>query len=530
MKKRRIAAFLMSLTMMLLIITSCSGSSRRLTRRTIHFDEMIYERPDTDEMLEAIERLTEELKEAEDFNTVLNLIQELGKISENFGTMNTLATIRNNLDMNDEFFDEEARFMGEVGVYIRLGISHFIRELVEGAFSEEYRELVGEHYFEYLLRTLLYQCESVVEYKKELTTLYADYEAMIFESEDSPQLYFEIYARIIELYGLIAGELDFDCAADMIYLLVFNRDYTPADSMKMFENVKNYLVPLIPVLFEHDISPRTYRLDIVMEVMPDVMAEIDKELAEVWDFMVRFGVYDFEASESKAELGFMMEIPAYDTPFIYTYWGDDFYTGVYSILHEFGHFYDHWLRKERGDIYVQDLDASEFYADGMAILMMNNLGAFTRDPVRTQRSLISDMLLYGIIMQSMFEEFQLRAFTMEELTLDALGLLYTDLFIEYGFIDDSVRGFPFHEWLRISHFFYMPFYTMSYVNGFTAAMQLWELSEQDGEAAVAVYLEMIRRNQNQSFTALLESVSLRPPHEPDVLRRIAEQAESFFAN
>ncbi|MCL2697405.1 MAG: hypothetical protein FWE74_04925 [Oscillospiraceae bacterium] len=580
------------LLIMVLFLTSCAGKAREKPvlererpgtvteeatlaaastlqhehRRTVHFNDMVYERPDVNEILESIRGLTEELKSAPDFDTVLLLELQLHEAAEHFYTMNSLALIRNDLDMFDDYYEIEYRFMREADIDIKLAIAQFNRELTEGVFAGEYRKHAGEHYYASLLRSLLFECESVTDYKKELADLYIDYEAMFFSLavdyeryeltyndvlyaqwlgmdflmekylEQYLSLYVEMYARIIELYKLMAYELGFDCAAEMLYLLQFNRDYSPDDARIMFNNIKKYLVPLTPLLTGYEENPGVFKLKAVMEVMPEVLGGLDEELAGVWDFMIRYGVYDFEPLPEKSVSGYMVNLYAYDTPFIYTYWNHDF-SGVYTILHEFGHFYNDWLRlaPDNFDYGILDLDASEFYAEGIAVLLREYYSAFTDEPVVAQRFIMFNSVYNAIIVQSMFEEFQLRAFELEDVSADTLGILYAQLFLEYGFEDDFMgmpldANVPYHDWLRISHFFYLPFYTVSYVTSSIAAMQLWEIAAEDAGAAADIYLNMIRQTQDKSFTELLESVSLRPVREPEVLHSIAEQVKRYYAN
>jgi hypothetical protein len=534
-------------------------------RRTVHFDDMVYERVDAEAIIETVGQLTEQLSAAADFEAAMQLELQLAALMEHFSTQYALAYIRKDLDMTDDYYENEFRFLSDVQVDVSLAVSEFNRELVEGRFAAEYLEHVGEFYFDGVVRSLLYECESVTDYKKELASLYVDYEAMIFsltvehdgdefnyndtlfavwrgmdflmESyyEQYLEQYVRIYARIIELYKLIAFELGFDCAAEMLYNLRFNREYTPADAMVMFDDVKNYLVPLTPLLWENSDSPPVNKLKALMEDIPGALAKVDAELAEVWDFMVAYGVFDFDDLPEKAVTGYMINLPAYDTPFIYTYWDYDYF-GAYTILHEFGHFYDGWLRYSPDyDGYILlNLDSSEFYADGMALILQEHYSALTDEPALAQRFMVYNTVFGSIIVQSMFEEFQLRAFELEEVNADTLGLLYTKLFLEYGF-DSDIAGraltadVPYNDWIRISHFFYLPFYTVSYVTSSVALMQLWEVAERDNAAAARIYLDMIRGDQNMSFSDLLESVSLRPPHIPGVLRSIAEQVVKYFS-
>jgi oligoendopeptidase F len=520
--------FTVLIVFVLFFAVSVYGGNDENTRRTVHFDDMVYTRPDVEAMNEAIIRLTNELKKARDFGTVLFLSEEIQLISEHFETMYALSMLRGMLDIDCEFYAAEQRFTSEASVDFQLAMSKFSRELAEGRFADEYREYVGGYYFNALLRSVMLQSEDVADYRRELSGLYIDYERMITALEmnyrGEEQAFIDLYLRIIELHKKVAEKLGFECAAEMIYSSVFNREYGPAEAWELIGGVREYIVPLIPMLFEYIISPNGYSLDAVTEAMPAALAAIDEELAEVWEFMRKYGLHDFEPSPNKVESAFMIGLSAYDTAFIFSYWDTDNFNSTDTLFHEFGHFYDYWLRSRRHS--GLDMDTTEFYAYALSFLMQSQYGIFTDYPDEAGKYMLAGTIIHSIAMQSMLEEFQLRLFEADELDSQSFSRLFGELRAEYGFGRNP--RIPNHDWIYVSHLYYMPFYTISYVTSSAAALQLWDIAQYNKSAAIETYLNMIRQDQNAGFSQLLNNVSLNAPHDSDTLRGIAQNVLRFF--
>ena len=555
--------FLLLLTVMLILTSCVSPQAEERVRRTVHFDEMQYERPDIEEMKETLQQITEDLKAAPDFNTALLLDKQKQEQIENLKTMRLLANIHRLLDMSDEYYDAEYRTLKEALVDISLLTTEINRELVEGDFANEYREEVGEHYFEYLQRSLLYESESVAEYKKELIDLTTDYENMItmltveYEGQDytyidlfyerynpQPEIplyqlieqyydehltqYVEIFAEIIRLNKLIADELGFESVSEMMYSLEYIRDYGHAEMLELFRNIKQYIVPLVPLLYDNNIYTGVYDLEVVLEVMPEALGALDTGLRDAWEFMQNYGLYDIETSPNKANGAFVDYIYDFDAPFIFSNWSQNQFYELSTLLHEMGHFYELWLHY--GKDIMSKVDSSEIYSQTMELLMQSQYHNFIDDPEIAQRFSLSESLLTNVLYQSALEEFQLQVYEMDHIDAATLGHLFAQLYKDYGFGyseegDAFLSGLYHNDWIRIEHMLVKPFYTAGYITSAVAALQIWNISQNDEEEAVAAFLAMIRQDQNQPFMMLLKNASLKPPHDPAVLREIAERAE-----
>ncbi len=519
-------------------------------RRTIPYAEMEYQRPDTETMKARTAELAALLPKAPNYAAVQEMDAEVTGLVEAFKTQYHLATLAASHDVTDSFYQEETVWLAEEAVALDQLVTEFNRGLVEGPFAGDFRAELGSYYFEQLRLSTAFTSPEVEAWQKEHSTLYREYEKMIstLTVNDSAgeaytleevqavanifeynELMFEymrnyledyvaLYARMIELDKLTAQQLGFADPATMYYLR-YGRDYSPADAKAMFAQVKEKLVPLMPLLQRYDIEGIPYRK--ALSATGEALRSMDPEFAEAWDFMLEYGLYDMEGGENKRPyVAFCGELPAYDAPFLFQNYDDSFWA-VNTIFHEFGHFYDYWLRYDTTVIFNLDID--ETYSQGLEMLMLPQHGRFTEKPELTQAEVLAGMMMNSILYQSALEGFQLLAYELEEVNAVTLGQLYAQMMEGYGFgaaYENDENGTPV-SWIFVPHFFDDPFYTASYVTSAAAALQLWVQSQNDWDAALETYQALIHANQNQPFTALLESAGLRSPMDAGVIDEIA---------
>ncbi len=171
---------------------------------------------------------------------------------------------------------------------------------------------------------------------------------------------------------------------------------------------------------------------------------------------------------------------------------------VSTIAHEMGHSQHTWLSNHTQA--PQNADYTLFVAEVASTvnenLLVEQLLAKTTEP--KERLALLNHYLEGfkgtVFRQTMFAEFEKDAHAMAEkgepLTPESLNSLYKQLIHDYFgdalIIDDEVQ----YEWARIPHF-YRPFYVYKYATSYCAAVALSEAILNDGQEAVAKYLEFL---------------------------------------
>lgn len=526
-------------------------------RRTIPYSDIEYMRPDAEAITTRLYQLRNLASIAQSFDEIIEYSIEAGTLTEEFYTMMYVAYLKSYQYTDNSYWEDEYRFCSNAQLEISAWAAEFNTTIIEGRFAEDYRLLVGDYIFASMQSDLLLVSDEIGEYEQELTELNIDYyrylstltitfngakmtlldiEELYYSNydeyllafqqygEEHADTYAECYSRMIELEKLSAQALGAESAAE-VYHLIYSRDYTPADVEALFDNVKEIFVPLMDTIYAETVPSTPLSMAMAFNSMPDALANVDPELAQAWDHMITYEMVDFEARPNKINTtAFCIDLPAYDTPFIYGYWTNDFYSGT-TLMHEFGHYYDSWLRYDTS--VISNLDISETYSQGLELLLQEYYGEFTINPANAKMENLQGFM-NSLTYQVMLEEFQYRLYEQETLDTDTISQLFAQLLKEYGY-DYTTTDENDYSWLRVSHLFDSPFYTISYFTSACVALQIWKLSQTDWREAADIYLDMIHADQNQPFIQLVQSVGLNSPFDEETLWAIADAMTAAFS-
>ncbi|MFV0413171.1 MAG: hypothetical protein ACK5L3_07860 [Oscillospiraceae bacterium] len=529
-------------------------------RCTIPYSEMEYSRPDVEGIKTRLAELTTLVEQAGSIGDVLKYDEEASAMLENFSSMSSLAELKNYHDSTDTFYEEEYRYCKEGGVELSNALNKYNMAIVEGPFAEEYRKEVGDYVFKSIQNDLLLNSDSVEAFKKErsqinidynntLSALTLTYEGQEYTMADIENLYYtdgydtyiklltlyyktnaetftNFYRQMIELDKQTSYELGFASTAEMYYLS-YSRDYTPEDAKTIAENCKAIFVPIAGQINAQSFSTDKISLARAMKTMPDSLAKISPELESAWQHMVTYGLYDYAPAENKQTgIAFTTEIPSYDAPFCYGSW-DDSFSSATTMIHEFGHYYDNWLRYDTSVVF--NLDIAEIYSQGLEVLMQENFADFTNNPDSARAQNLQDFT-NPLTFQVMLEDFQQQVYALDTFDADVIARLYATLLEEYGLQDYGLadeNGCDY-SWFRITHLFDAPFYTISYTTSALVALQIWAASQDDWQTGVDMYLNLIHADQNQPFIQLVEGAGFADPTSADTMQTIAGHLADTF--
>ncbi len=82
--------------------------------------------------------------------------------------------------------------------------------------------------------------------------------------------------------------------------------------------------------------------------------------------------------------------------------------------------------------------------------------------------------------------------------------------------------------MAIHHTFQAPLYYISYATSLAAALEIWELSERDPQAAIDQYLRVQQYSTYEPFQATLEACGLSSPFEEGMIESLAQQLTAYF--
>jgi oligoendopeptidase F len=172
---------------------------------------------------------------------------------------------------------------------------------------------------------------------------------------------------------------------------------------------------------------------------------------------------------------------------------------LFTLAHELGHaMHSYYAYQEQPYTYAHyKIFTAEVASTVNECLLMNYLLKTVTDPDKKQYLLnhYLEQFRGTVFRQTMFAEFEklihARAEEGDALTPELLSGLYHQLNVDYYGPEIVVDPEIDWEWARIPHF-YRSFYVYKYATGFSAAVSLSEQILQEGEPAVARYLNFLK--------------------------------------
>ncbi|MFB6219211.1 MAG: M3 family metallopeptidase, partial [Halobacteriaceae archaeon] len=184
-------------------------------------------------------------------------------------------------------------------------------------------------------------------------------------------------------------------------------------------------------------------------------------------------------------------------PYILMNWQDDI-ASMFTLAHELGHsLHSEFASEHQPYVYADyEIFVAEVASTVNETLLTHHLLDTVEDE-RFRRHVLDQYLerfRSTLYRQTMFAEFEHRIHAAEEageaLTPDRLDSMYRELkaeFYEPAAIDDHIE----REWMRIPHFYYN-YYVYQYATGISSAVAIARRIFEEGEPAVADYLDALK--------------------------------------
>lgn len=517
----------------------------------ILFEDMVYERPDLDALYahfeEALELTAADGREEELLELYQTLLDEISQVS----TMDTLATLQNEIDLSNEYYEAEMNLLDNE----LTRIDNRMNDVTEAILTSEYRDAftaaMGKDFIaRYEVNSKLNSPEIeelsdqenalITEYKKllaqEYTTVYNGVEVSLadldFSDPDVATPYYEIYEQentacaevylqLVQVRVQIAELLGYDNYADYAYDCL-GRDFTREEAAEFAKQVKEYLVPLYTELSDRYYYQLYYTQNSSEVTLEDgfeylreaLSAEFPAAMTEALDYMLDHHLYILDDDPNMMPAGFTTIIDDYAAPFLFINTAS--YTDPGTLFHEFGHYYNFYLMGSPKWNDSNNLDLAEVHSQGLELLMFHYYDQIYGDDAELmQVSVILD-LLYSILSGCCEDEFQQAVFENPDMTVNQMNLLHARLFSEYF-------GYPvYYEWVEIHHHFETPFYYISYATSAVSAFEIWEIAQSDRSAALDSYRSVTQNTLNCGYLEPLSRAGLSNPFTSDMVQKLAD--------
>ena len=315
----------------------------------------------------------------------------------------------------------------------------------------------------------------------------------------------EIYIQMIEARNAQAELLGYDSYIDLA-LEGMGYSYDAEMIEALLDDIAEEAVPVFEELVEVGVNyyPEVdITFDEYAEDLSILLRKLDRSFGRVWDFMVKNELIYAGVGSYSTPGAYSTFLYDYEEPFIYAPFYEDS-ASISTVLHEFGHSYSDTMAS------VPELDTSEVFSQGMELLAANHYGEIF--PEETAYELRYDAVANIFMNYVACAEilFELRAYDLENPSVESLNSLFAecDELFKYYSIDQPYEMYS-RCWVSVPQLFETPGYMIAYTVSADAALQLWQISLEDEDRAVELYLDMIYNAGDLTLLENLEALGLK---------------------
>lgn len=524
----------------------------------VAFEDMEYTRPDAAALCKALGELEKLVKNGGSFDEVGAAFEAAYSDYSLFNTMDSLSYIRHTIDLNDEYYETENNWCEEQSplieqalekCYIAMGQSDLRDRLEEEYFTEGFFDFYDENQIysndrvvklmqkdnDLQAQYMALQSDQTIEWNGE-EVLYEDIvgdESLDYDSYlMAYQLYYnkynpqvgEIFAEMIRTRNEIAKELGYDTFADFAYSYYYDRDYTPEEAEDYLSDIAAELAPMYFYAVYGAQSTTPCSTDEVLDLFEKTVYRFGGEFATSYEFMQAYDLMDITDSSSKMPGSYVTYLNSYQMPFLYvspTGKLDDLLT----CCHEFGHFVDGFVNCNG----TSSIDCNEIFSQGLEFLSLSRAELDDDEREALTISKVADSLL-TFVSQAAYAEFELRAYALpdDQLNTEGLNALFLECMEEFGQSYTGMEDIIAPGWIDIQHFLIAPYYVISYCVSNDAALQIFQLEEENG-TGLETYRALMSTSSGNTILALLEENGMESPFEPGRVEELADFFEDYLS-
>lgn len=524
----------------------------------VAFEDMEYTRPDAAALCKALGELEKLVKNGGSFDEVGAAFGAAYSDYSLFNTMDSLSYIRHTIDLNDEYYETENNWCEEQSplieqalekCYIAMGQSDLRDRLEEEYFTEGFFDFYDENQIysndrvvklmqkdnDLQAQYMALQSDQTIEWNGE-EVLYEDIvgdESLDYDSYlRAYQLYYdkynpqvgEIFAEMIRTRNEIAKELGYDTFADFAYSYYYDRDYTPEEAEDYLSDIAAELAPMYFYAVYGAQSTTPCSTDEVLDLFEKTVYRFGGEFATSYEFMQAYDLMDITDSSSKMPGSYVTYLSSYQMPFLYvspTGKLDDLLT----CCHEFGHFVDGFVNCNG----TSSIDCNEIFSQGLEFLSLSRAELDDDEREALTISKVADSLL-TFVSQAAYAEFELRAYALpdDQLNTEGLNALFLECMEEFGQSYTGMEDIIAPGWIDIQHFLIAPYYVISYCVSNDAALQIFQLEEENG-TGLETYRALMSTSSGNTILALLEENGMESPFEPGRVEELADFFEDYLS-
>lgn len=519
------------------------------------FSEIEYVRPDAEGTAARLYELAEEIYGCENAQELKVLFEEGESLYRDYNTMMSLASLMSTMNLTDETWLAEEAYTTQGFTTVDIAYEEYYVALYNSSFRTEIEKNWQPGYFDQIVEDeewygegmqALYEKEAELlsEYAQKRATLTIPWDGAELTYDDIAMLddweaYYDalaawyeahepelggIYVELVQTRTQLAQKIGFETYTDMVFAQN-GVDYTPEMMENMLSEIVDYLAPVYAETFNYLIE-EDVEYEEWADFVQDTLYGMDAALGENFQLMREYGLIDWQPRAGKSPGAYTTYLGSYYSPFILmSYTGDEY--SMTTLVHEFGHF-NNYL--EMGAV-AETTDVSEIYSQALELLAANHYGEFfgAETGYEMQYNALSDKI-NSLVQQAYYTAVEQEVYSLgeNEITLEAVEEIAGRQAERFGFTDLFYEDLYAYDWVTIPHLYESPYYTFAYATSADIAVQLWELSLTDEQAALDVYQALLRREESGDFIAGVKAAGLASPFDEGEIPRIAQVLQKYL--
>lgn len=553
--------------------------------------DLPYSRCELQTVQSAFEKFMQAVDCAKNADDVLNARNNiLLPAFNNYSTMASLAHSRFTLDSRNEFYNAEVEYYNEISPAVNGLETKYSDYMLNSPFRKQLQQKLGDvlyRTFEFSKKAyndcIEQECQQenaiCLEYSKLMSQMVCKW-----QGEDKPLSFVrgfleddnrdirkqasisigqalqqnakqldDIYDRLVKVRHAMSVKMGYKNFTELGYYRMSRIDYNRDMVDKFRQNVKNDIVPTVAkikkiacenlgidkIMFYDDscyskgeAPKRLLSVKEFFEQASKMYNEMDPELGEFFDTMLRREAFDVEARDGKWGGGYCTEFKDFGHIFILANFngasGD-----IDVITHEFGHAIamNYAINKKNDELSIGGSETAECHSMSMEFLAWPWMDKFFGSLANTYRFKHLCEAISFIPYGCMVDEFQHIVYDNPDLTPAHRKQTWLDLEKQYRPYM-SLDGIPYIEegtrWQYQMHIYESPFYYIDYCLAQTVALGFLSLSRENYSLALQKYKQLCKAGGSKFFSELIKDTTVAYPFGDGTLAKISATVDDVL--
>ena len=532
MKKMRWLALVLALV---LCLTGCSGKSfadlwgEISAMRVTPFAEMEYTRPDLDKLEEELTKCCTMAETESKVKSVVDQVWVFYNLYNTYYTNYNLATIYYFQDLTNTRWEEEYNFCLQNAPTVDAMLEELFYTLADCPLRDKLEQdpAFGEGFFDN------YEGESIwddtfLALVEQEAALEEKYYQICTEAQDVEYYsdeYFtrygtqlaELFVELIKVRQTMAEHTGYLDYATFAYEFYHRRDYTPQQAKTYLQSIGQELTPLYRTADDGGVSKKLSSQAQTFAYVENAAQAMGGTAKYAFSALKDAGLYDLTYSDKKYAGSFEVYLTDYTSPYVFVN-PTGYARDQLVFAHEFGHFCSDFAAFGS----YAGVDVAEIFSQGFEYLSLC-YGAEAAE--LTQMKMWDSLCVF--VEQAAYALFEQQVYDLkgDQLTVENVQALYESIGREFGF--DTWEWDP-RDFVLVAHFFTEPMYVVSYVVSNDAALQLYQLEQNEKGSGLSRWEENLN-TQETFFLAFVEGAGLTSPFTPGRAAEIRQTFEKVFA-